>query len=324
MHSFLQDIRYGIRTLLKNPSFTAIAVLALTLGIGANATVITLANSILFKNLPFADSDRVLYISGATRGDARHSLGVSFPDYRDFSAETRSFQSIGAYTNAAGDLTDKNGFPTSYRATRITANGFSVIGQKPILGRDFEPQDAQVGAAPVVILGFGVWETRYAKDPSVIGRAIHLNEVSTVVIGVMPRGLLFPGETALWLPLVPTAELDKRQSHPLLLFGHLASGANVNTASAEMGGIARRFEAANPDTNKNRTVRVQTFNDEQFNGEVRIVFLALLGAVGFVLLIACANVANLLLARAVSSFARGFHSCGAGSQPMANRPAAYD
>jgi len=300
MNSFLQDVRYGIRTLLKNPTFTAIAVLALTLGIGANATVITLANSVLFKNLPFADSDRVLYVSGVARSDSQNSFGISLPDYRDFAAQTRSFQSLGAYTGSSANLTDASGFPTEYRATQMTANGFSVIGQTPIIGRGFLPTDAQFGAAPVAILGYGIWETRYAKDPSIVGKAIRLNEISTVVIGLMPRGLIFPGETALWLPLVSTPDLERRQSHPLRLFGHLAPDANIKTADAEMNAIARRLESAYPATNKDKAILVQTFNDAQFNGRIRIVFLALLGAVGFVLLIACANVANLLLARAVS------------------------
>jgi len=299
MNSFIQDIRYGVRTLLRNPGFTVIAVLALTLGIGANATVITLANSILFKNLPFADSDRILYISGNTREDPRNTFGISLPDYRDFAAQTKSFQSLAAYRGSSADLTDGTGFPTEYNAAKTTANGFSVIGQTPTLGRDFQPQDAQVGAAPVTILGYGIWETRYAKDPSIIGKAIRVNEVSTVVIGVMPRGLIFPGETALWLPLIPTADIDKRQTHPLRLFGHLSPDTNIKTANAEMGAIAARLESTYPDTNKGKTVVVQTFNQASFNGRIKIVFAALLGAVGFVLLIACANVANLLLARAV-------------------------
>nr|HEV7952570.1 ABC transporter permease [Candidatus Acidoferrales bacterium] len=300
MNSLFQDIRYGLRTLLKNPSFTVVAVLALTLGIGANATVITLANSILFKNLPFADSERILYISGVNRSNSQNILNISLSDYRDFAAQTRSFQSLGAFSYGTASLADGGGFPIEYRDAKITANGFSVIGQKPIIGRDFLPQDAQFGAPPVAILGYGIWETRYAKDPAVIGKVIHLNDVSTTVIGVMPRGFSFPDENGLWLPLVVTPDLERRQSHPLRLFGRLAPGANLKTANVEMDGIARRLEAANPDTNKDRAVVVQTFNDAQFRGQIRVVFLALLGAVGFVLLIACANVANLLLARAVS------------------------
>jgi putative ABC transport system permease protein len=299
MSSFFQDVRYGIRALLKNPGFAIIAVLALTLGIGANATVITLANSILLKNLPFADSERILYISGSNREDAHNTFGISLPDYRDFAAQTKSFQSLAAYSGSSADLTDGEGFPTEYNVGKFTANGFSVIGQTPILGRDFQVQDAQFGAAPVAIIGYGIWETRYAKDPAIIGKAIRVNEVSTVVIGVMPRGFMFPGETALWVPLIPTADIDKRQSHPLRLFGHLAPGANIKSANAEMSAIAARLESAYPDTNKGKTVVVQTFNQANFNGRIKIVFAALLGAVGFVLLIACANVANLLLARAV-------------------------
>jgi putative ABC transport system permease protein len=300
MHSLLQDIRFGIRSMWKNPGFSVVAVLALTLGIGANATVYTLVNTVLFKNLPFADSDRILYISGVNRSDANNTFGVSYPDYQDFAAQTRSFQSLAAFTGAAADLTDASGFPTTYRGTQMTANGFSVIGQQPVLGRDFRGDDSRFGAAPVAILSFGLWETRYAKEPSIIGRAVNVNGVSTVVIGVMPRGLIFPGETDMWLPIIPTPEIQKRESRSLRGFGHLAPGANRKTATAEMNAIARDLEAAYPETNKDKAVLVQTFNEASFNGRIRIVFTALLGAVGFVLLIACANVANLLLARAVS------------------------
>jgi putative ABC transport system permease protein len=299
MNALLQDIRFGIRTLLKNPGFTAVAVVALTLGIGVNSTVFTLANAVLLKNLPFADSDRILYVSGNTREDPRNTSNISLPDYRDFAAQTKSFQSLAGFSGLNADVADSNGFPTEYRATRITPNGFSVIGQSPILGRDFEPQDAVAGAAPVTILGYGIWETRYANDSSIVGRTINLNRVPTVVIGVMPRGLIFPGETALWLPFVTNADIEKRQSRTLRLYGHLAPGANLKTADAEIKAIAARLEAAYPDTNKGRAAVVQTFNQVNFKGQIKVVFSALLGAVGFVLLIACANVANLLLARAV-------------------------
>jgi putative ABC transport system permease protein len=299
MSSLIQDIRYGLRTLLKNPGFTAIGVLALTLGIGANATVFTLANAVLLKNLPFADSDRILYVSGNTREDPRNTLNISYPDYRDFAAQTKSFESLAGFTALNADLADSSGFPTEYRATKITSNGFAVIGQTPLLGRDFQPQDAVAGAAPVTILGYGIWETRYAKNSSIVGKTINLNGVATQVIGIMPRGLIFPGETALWLPFVPTADIEKRQSRSLRLYGHLAPGASLKTADTEMKAIAARLESAYPDTNKDRAAVVQTFNQVNFKGQIKTVFGALLGAVGFVLLIACANVANLLLARAV-------------------------
>jgi predicted permease len=300
MHSLLQDIRFGIRSMFKNPGFSVVSILALTLGIGANATVYTLVNTVLFKNLPFAESDRILYISGVNRADAQNTFGVSYPDYQDFAAQTLSFQSLAAFTGGAVDITDGSGFPTEYRATQLTANGFSVIGQKPILGRDFRADDARFGAEPVGLLAYGLWETRYAKDPSIVGRAINVSGVATTIVGVMPRGLIFPGETDIWQPLMPTPDLQKRESRSLRLFGHLAPGANMKTASGEMNAMARNLEAAYPVTNKDKAARIQTFNEASFNGRIRIVFVALLGAVGFVLLIACANVANLLLARAVS------------------------
>jgi putative ABC transport system permease protein len=298
MYTLWQDIKFAFRTLGHNPGFTAVAVLTLSLGIGANATVFTLANAVLYKNLPFANSDRILYISSINRTNGDED-GISYPDYLDYRAQSKNFDGIVAFSGLNADVSDTFGNAQRYRGNRLTANTFGVIGQAPFVGRDFISDDERIGAAPVAIISYGLWENRYAKSPAAIGQTIRINELPTVIVGVMPRGFMFPSEGDVWIPLIPTDDYQKRESRETTLAGRLAPGANISSARAEMETIARRLAAAYPASNKDWDVRVQNFNDYANGGPIRVVFLAMLGAVGFVLLIACANVANLLLGRAV-------------------------
>jgi predicted permease len=293
------DVAYGVRVLLRNPGFTFVAVMALALGIGANVTVFTLANAFLFKNLPFDDSDRILYVSNTPPGRPGTVRSVSYPDFLEFREQAKSFEGLAAFSNRSVDLSDGSGFPERYRCPVITANGFSVIGQKPVRGRDFLPQDEQPGAQPVVILSYALWESRYGQDPTAVGKTIRVNDVPAIIIGVMPRGFAFPGASSLWMPLVRTGDMQRREVRSLTMFGRLARHATLTSARAEMSTIAGRLSDAYPATNQGVGVLVQNFNDRFNGGETRLVFRSLLGAVAFVLLIACANVANLLLARAV-------------------------
>ena len=229
----------------------------------------------------------------------RANGAISYADYYNLRAQAKSFTALAAYTGCLGNLSDDLAFPESYRCTQFSANAFTVIGQKPILGRDFIPADEQPGATPAIILTYRLWEKRYAKDPSIIGRTIHVNSIPATVIGVMPKGMIFPPETQFWqaLPLATSAE--HRRDRDLELFGRLAPGGTIESARAEMTTLALRRATEFPDTNRDSGLRVQRFNEMATPDRLRVVFLALLGAVGFVLLIACANVANLLLARAL-------------------------
>src|SRR5579871_3909915 len=155
--SLLEDVRFAARTLAKNPAFTAVAVVALTLGIGVNATVFAITNGVLFKNMPFL-SDRIMYLSTKNLSRGQNRSGVSYPDYRDWRAQTKSFRSLGAFGFDIVNVSDKLGVPTRYNIGRVTANTFAIIGQKPIVGRDFNADDERVGAAAVTILGYGMWE----------------------------------------------------------------------------------------------------------------------------------------------------------------------
>jgi predicted permease len=298
MHPLWQDIKFAFRTLSRNPGFTAVAVLTLSLGLGANATVFTLANAVLYKNLPFADSDRILYVSSINRTNGE-SDDVSYPDFLDYRSQSKSFDGIAAFTGLSADVSDKSGNPQRYRANRISAQTFAVIGQRPFIGRDFVPDDERIGAAQVAIISFGLWENRYARNPATIGQSTRINGIPTTIVGVMPRGFMFPADSDVWLPLIPKDDFQKREVRSVTLAGHLANGATISSARAEMETIARRLAAAYPASNKDFGVQVQKFNDFANGGPIKVVFLAMLGAVAFVLLIACANVANLLLARAV-------------------------
>ena len=292
------DLLYAFRVLLRHPGFTVASVAALALAIGANVTVFTLANAFLFKNLPFDDSDRILYISGATAARPGVARGVSYPDFVDYRSQARSVDDLAALVTCSVDVSDGRGFPERYRCAQLTANALRVIGQRPVQGRGFRDDDAVRGAPSVVIIGYGIWQTRYAADSTVVGRTIRINDVPTTIIGVMPKGLTFPGASDLWLPLV-RPEAMRRGARTLTLFARTRPDTPVSAVRSEMNVIAARLATTYPDTNKDLGVLVQNFNDRFNGGETARVLVWLLWAVGFVLVIACANVANLLLARAV-------------------------
>jgi len=294
----IQDIKFGLRSLSKNPGFTAVAITALALGIGANATVFSLANAVLFKNLPFADSERVLYITAFDLKDPRGNDGLSRPDYDDLRAQLKSFTGIGAAYRDRVNLSDDVSLPENYTAAHMTANSFDVLGQRPVIGRFFTRADEAPGAEQTIVLSYPLWEKRFGKDPAVIGKKIRVDSVPSTIIGVAVPGFLIPTDAALWLSY-PTGQQGKRQDRNLTVFGKLASGVRQRAAQSEVTLASERLAKQYPDTNKDTRFQIQNFNDANLRGPIRTVFLALLGAVGFVLLIACANVANLMLASAV-------------------------
>ena len=293
-----RDVALSARRLGRSPGFTAAVVVALALAIGANVTVFTLANAFLFKNLPFADSDRIVYITSRNL-QRPGSRNISYLDFLDIRTQASSFDGIGALTTSTVDLSDSSGLPDRYRATSVTPGAFAVIGQRPARGREFSEADARPGATPVVILGDALWRGRYGSDPAILGRTVRINDVNASVIAVMAPGMTFPGTSDLWLPLVRTPAMERRESRTLSVFGRLAPGATLRASQAELDIIGARLAAAYPATNRDIGVLALDFNDRYNGGETGRLLFWLLWAVGFVLLIACANVANLLLARAV-------------------------
>jgi putative ABC transport system permease protein len=296
-----EDLRFAGRLLLKDKWFSLVAAVALALGIGVNATVFTFVNAVLIRGLPIADPDRTMAIDSFDRV-RNQGRGVSYLDYRDWRDNTRAFDAFGAYSGTIANLSDEGQPPERYSGSFLSANTFGVLGMRPVIGRDFAPDDDTPGAQPVALLGHTVWVNRYGKSADVIGKTVRINDNPTTIIGVMSEGVRFPFNTDVWLPLSQMTGLyeQKRNARPLQTFGHLAPGVTRAQGQADLINISRKLEQENQETNKDIQARVQTFNEQQNGGPIRVVFLSLMGAVAFVLLIACANVANLLLSRAAN------------------------
>jgi predicted permease len=296
--SVWQDVRFAIRLLLKDRWFTAVAAIALALGIGANTAVFTFVNAILLRGLPFDEPDRIISFGMV---DARgRPLGISKLDFEDWQRASHSYKGLSMFLGAPMNLSEEGLAAEQFSGTYVSANLFPLIGQRPALGRDFRPGDDRVEADPVVILGNGVWKNRYGSDPSILGRVIKVNSLFCTVIAVMPPGLRFPFNSDVWVPfskLPPEARDTKRDVRNLVGLGRLADGVTIAQARAELTGIAATLARDYPATNKDIRATVATFNERVTGPQLRLVLLSLMGAVAFVLLIACANVANLLLAR---------------------------
>ncbi|HUF47329.1 MAG TPA: ABC transporter permease [Vicinamibacterales bacterium] len=293
----IRDFRFALRLLGRDRWFATVAVVALALGIGVNATVFTLVNAVLIRGLPFPDSHELFIVEGQTRNGR---IGVSYADLQDWRAASRTFAGLAGVANTSFNISDDRGAPEQARGSRLTANAFGVLGQRPLHGRDFLPGDEARGAAPVVMLGYRLWTNRYGADPSVVGRTVRLNGEPTTIVGVMPENMMFPTNAELWTAFAPTEVEERRSWRGLMAFGRIRADVSRAAAQAEMNAIAAQLAAAHPEVEPVvSATEVQTFNDRFNGGEIRVVFLALLGAVGFVLLIVCANVANLLLSRSV-------------------------
>ena len=296
-----QDLQFAVRLLVKDKWFTLVAAMALSFGIGVNATVFTLVNAVLIRGLPFEHPEQIMALS--SRDTVRDRLmGVSYLDFTDWSATSKTFTSLAAMSGSTMNVSDDKLAPERLLGGLVSSNTFKLLGKAPILGRDFLADDDRPGAPVVVMLGHGVWKTRYGSDPGIVGRIIRVNDASSVVIGVMPEGFKFPMNADLWQPLaaIPTLSTQQRNARNFQVIGRLADGASKDQAQAELTTIGERLISAYPTTNKDIRPQVQPYIERVNGGEIRALFLSLMGAVLFVLLIACANVANLLLARSAN------------------------
>ena len=294
-----QDIRFGARLLVKARWFTLAAGTALALGIGANTTVFTLVNAVLFRGLPFDDPESIMSVWSESEQSQRS--GISHPNYLDLRDQARTLGSLAAVLNSTVNLADDGQPPERIQGAYVSGNFFRMLGEQPVLGRDFVDDDDREGAEPAVLLGHSVWQDRYGGDPGVLGLSIRVNGLIGTVIGVMPPNMRFPNNTDLWIPLhmlLPESRVESREPTNFNVIGRLASGSSLELAREELGAIGRRLADAYPEANQDLEVfNLQSFQSQQNDGEIRVIFLMLLGAVVFVLLVACANVANLLLAR---------------------------
>jgi len=293
------DLRFALRMILAHRWFSLAVVVTLALGIGLNTMVFTIVNAALFKPVPVPGGARLVSIaSQVPEGHDGRDTRISYPDFLDYRAQAHSFEAIEGGSGGEGVLGEPGIPPQSYRLQRATAGIFSMLHLHPILGRDFSPSDAQPGAAPVLMIGYAVWQERYAGSLSVIGRQVRINEKPATIIGVMPKGFMFPTTVDLWMPLAPTINDLKRDNRQLEVFGILRPGVKIQAAQTEIAGISTRL-AGQYSEDKDTTANVMTFHERYNGGNIKMVFILMLASVAFVLLIACANVANMMLSRAI-------------------------
>jgi putative ABC transport system permease protein len=295
-----QDLRFGLRMLLKNKSFTAIAILTLSLGVGANTAIFSIVNAVLLRPLPFAEPERLLWFGGWVGNDKEQ--GVTPADFLDYREQCQSFTQIAASVSdgIAMNLSG-GGEPERLKGGMVTANYLDVFGLKPAMGRTFVAEEGLEGNERVVVLSYALWQRRFGADPAILNQKITLDNRNVTVIGVMPPQFQYPLGVEIWLPFSFPASMQSpfrsREFHFLRPVARLKPSVSRAQAQAEVEGIARRLQALYPKTNANQSLFLWPLQ-ERLVGNIRLTLLTLLGAVGCVLLIACANVANLLLARA--------------------------
>ena len=296
MGNLLQDVRYGMRTLLKSPGFTLVAVITLALGIGANTAMFGIVNAVLLRPVPYPEPDRLLKLYSSGRGFRQGS--VSYPNFLDWQRSSRSFQEMAAYRTDNFNLTGQAN-PERLRGAMASARVFAVLGTRPVIGRTFTDEEDRPAAAPVAVVTATLWKTRFGGDPAVLGSRITLNGGAYTVIGVVPADdVVFPRVSV----IIPTGQWseplfwDRGVSMGLQVIGRLRAGVTPLQAKSELDAVAAGLAREYPKENKDQGIFSLSLREDVV-GDVRTPLLVLLAAVGFVLLIACANVANLLLAR---------------------------
>jgi putative ABC transport system permease protein len=299
MNTLLQDIRYGFRMLLKYKGFTAVAVIALGLGIGANTAIFSLVNGVLLRPLQFPDPERIIYFEGNNPSAGINESNISFLDFTDWSQQTDLFASTAAYWTASANLGADGAEPERVPRAGVTSGFFSVLGVQPFLGRTFLPEEDKPGTTSVAIISHGLWKRRFGSDPAIVGKQVQISSRPITVLGVMPPGFEYPEQTQVWVPSAVNVSEEARDNRSWSAIARLKTGVDLKRAQTQVSAINTRLAEQFHDTNKGWDVKLWTLH-ERLVREVKPSLLALLGAVGLVLLIACANVANLLLARSAS------------------------
>jgi putative ABC transport system permease protein len=295
MTTLLQDLRYGSRMLASNLGFTTVAVLTLALGVGVNAAMFSVINSTLLTPLPYKNPDRLVWF-GTSHPRFNHPIPISAPDFLDWKSQNKLFEYMAAIETPGFTLTGK-GEPEILSGALVSTNFFKLFDERPQFGRGFVEGEDQPGHNHVAVLSYDLWKNRFGSDPSVLGTNLTLDGESYTIVGVAPRGFAYPSWVQFWSPIVLNTDRHPRGNHYLRGIGRLKPGVRLPEAQAEMATIARRIAAAYPESNKGVGVQLILLKERlvQF---IRPALLVLFGAVGFVLLIACANVVNLLLAKA--------------------------
>ena len=306
METLWQDLRYGWRGLQKKPGFTLIAIITLALGIGANTAIFSIINTVLLKPLPYAESERLVKVFGNFVLLNTSNMRLSVPEYLDFKQQTQSFAACGVFDSGSANLSPQGGGePERVERGWLTPEMFAVLQVSPVLGRVFAPEEAREGGDDIVLLSHGLWQRRYAGQADVIGQKLVINGQNHTIIGVMPSDFAFPAKAEIWKPLwFPKEQYDqqRRGARGLEVLARLKPTVSMTQAQAELDRLSAQLTEQYPQNyraeRRYRMTIVPLLDDVV--GEVKSGLLVLLGAVGFVLLIACANVANLLLARAAT------------------------
>jgi putative ABC transport system permease protein len=299
MTTFLHDIRYGFRMLLKHKSFTAVAIVALALGIGANTAIFSLVNGVLLRPLPFPDAERIVYFEGKNPAAGITDSNISFLDFTDWSQQIDLFASTAAYWTGTVNLGADGAEPERVPRAGVTPGFFSVLGVQPVLGRTFVAEDDKGWPQTVAIISHGLWKRRFGSDPAIVGKQVQMSSFPLTIIGVMPAGFEYPEQTQVWVTTAVNLRDEPRDNRVWSAIARLNTGIDLKQAQTRLSAINARLDKQFHETNKGWDVFLSPLH-ERLVREIKPSLLALLGAVGFVLLIACANVANLLLARSAA------------------------
>ncbi len=298
----LQDLRFALRGLRKRPGFSLVVIITLALGVGANTAIFSVVNAVLLSPLPYGQPDRLVVLWAKNDKKNLTQQPVAYHNFKDWRAQNQAFEQLAAIRGESFSLTDRSE-PERVSGVRVTTNILTLLGVRPVAGRDFLPEEEQPGKAAVALIGYGLWQRRYAADPKLLGQTVTLEGRPFTIIGVLPAWLKFPGLNVpaagaeVWIPFVPLPSESNRSFANTRIVGKMKPGVTLRQAQAEMNVIAERLEQQYPNDNTNLGVEIMPLH-EALTGRVRLALWILLGAVGFVLLIACVNVANLLLARA--------------------------
>jgi putative ABC transport system permease protein len=295
----VRDVTYGTRVLVKNYAFTIVVILTLALGIGANTAIFSFANGILLRPLPYPQSDRLAVIDEIALKEGGNPIGVSYPNFLDWREQNTVFEGMASHFGTSRFSMTAGGTPSAIRGSRVTYGLFEVLHVSPILGRTFAANEDRPDEDAVVIISYDLWQRSFGGDPNVIGQKIMISSRPRTVIGVMPRGFRFPEVSDIWVPLAFTTQMYTRTDHGLETIARLKDGVTIAQAQTEMNTIAARILEQNPVTNEGLGVTVTSLR-QNLSGSYHDALLILLGVVGFVLLVACVNVANLMLARATA------------------------
>jgi putative ABC transport system permease protein len=300
----MNDLKFALRQLRKTPGFSCVAIVTLALGIGANTAIFSLINGVLLRPLPFPESERIIYFEGKNPAAGITDSNISYLDFTDWSQQTDVFASTAAYWVGNADLSGDGAEPEAVPRAGVTTGFFSVLGVQPVLGRAFVPEDDKpasfkLGRGTVAIISHGLWKRRFGSDPAIVGKQVVMKSIPLTVIGVMPPGFEYPEQTQIWVNSAVNLSEEPRDNRAWSAIARLNSNVDLKQAQTRVSAINARLDKQFHETNKGWDVSLWTLH-ERLVRDVKPSLLALLGAVGFVLLIGCANIANLLLARSAA------------------------